>query len=259
MKKVLLTALIGLALTFGFAQTAVNFTATDCASTSHTLFTELDAGKVVVICWPMPCGACITGAKNCANAVQSFATSNPGQVKFYLVDDAGNTSCSTLSSWASTNSIVADAKFGNAGNTIKMTDYGTSGMPKLVVLGGPSHTVYYNVNGAGSVSAIQSAINNALSAMTGIAEANKNISAVSVFPNPATTNAKINYTLTTSVDVTIEVVNLLGEKVSFVSLGKQSVGKQEYEINLEALSAGSYFIKLNTGETSETVKVTVTR
>ena len=258
MKKSLLTSITCLCFAFAQAQTAVNFTATDCASTSHNLFAELDAGKVVVITWPMPCGACISAASTAENTVTNMANPN---VVFYLVDDVGNTTCATLNSWASTNSIAPTASFSNAGNIIKMTDYGTSGMPKTVVLGGGTcHGVFFNVNGNISASALTTAINNALApCSTGMTEQSNSPMGLSAFPNPAATSTIINYSLAISADVTIEVTNLLGETVRVVSLGKQSSGKQLYEMNLETLSVGSYFIKLNAGEMSETMKVTVTR
>ncbi len=253
MKKLILTTLAGLSLTFGFATNAVDFTATDCASNSHNLFTELNAGKVVVICWVMPCGACISSASTDANTVVGL--SNPNVV-FYLVDDAGNTSCSTLNSWASTNSITYNASFNNTGNLIKMTDYGSSGMPKTVVIG-PDHVVYYNVNGAVSQTALQNAINTALA--TGINEPKRMSMSLNVFPNPVSTTTKVTYTLKNSSDVTLKVMNALGQEVSTVSLGNQSAGKQEYQLNIENLSAGIYFVKLNAGEATETIKLTVTK
>src|ERR1043165_5686641 len=105
MKHFLFTALLLLfGLSLAVAQTtATNFTATDCNATSHTLFTELDAGKIVVLVWVMPCAACISDAKAAFDAVGSFASSNPGKVVFYLSDDIGDAGCSTLNSWASTN------------------------------------------------------------------------------------------------------------------------------------------------------------
>src|ERR1043166_358895 len=115
MKKIFTLLFSGASL-LSMAQTATNFTANDCASTNHMLFTELDAGKVIVICWVMPCGNCITSASTDETTVQSFASSNPGRVKFYIVDDSGNSSCSTLTSWESTNGITADATFSNSGN-----------------------------------------------------------------------------------------------------------------------------------------------
>jgi hypothetical protein len=52
-------------------------------------------------------------------------------------------------------------------------------------------------------------------------------------------------------------MNQLGQKVNSVSIGKQSAGKHEYQINPESLSNGVYFIRLTAGEAIETVKLTV--
>ena len=72
-------------LGFAYAQTnATDFTTDDCNGTSHTLFDELDDDKVIVIAWVMPCTPCATYAGYASNAVQSFATSHPGRVKYYL-------------------------------------------------------------------------------------------------------------------------------------------------------------------------------
>ena len=236
--------------------TASNFNCNDCAGLSHTLFNELDSGKVIVITWVMPCSACIAGASTAATTAHGYATSNPGIVKFYLMDDYGNTICHTLGSWASTNSITADAEFSDA--TINMADYGSTGMPKTVVLGGINHTVFYNQSGTPSTSALQAAINSALSSNTGIIENNNIKMGLSVFPNPALNNAKIKYTLTKLAEVSIEMMNVLGKKIKTVSLGTQSVGKQEYLIDLESISNGIYFARLNAGGTSEIIEFTVT-
>jgi hypothetical protein len=258
MKNKLLTAIALLTCMLGVSQTATDFTATDCGGTSHTLFNELNSGKVIVICWVMPCHACIAGASNSSKAVQSFASSNPDQVKFYLVDDKGNSTCKDVSDWASTNNITYNAVFGNAGNIIKMTDYGTAGMPKIVVIGKSGHTVHYNVNGSGTVTAIQTAIKNALN-VTSITEKEETISLASIFPNPAVTTTKVAYTLKQSSAVTLKVINELGQEVNQSYLGNQSAGRQEYQLNIESLKAGSYFIQLYADKAFETLKFTITR
>jgi hypothetical protein len=251
MKNLLLSAFSILALSSGFAQTATNFTVNDCSSVSHDLFAELNAGKVVVMTWVMPCGACIGPAATASNTVAGF--SNPNVV-FYLVDDYGNTSCGTLGSWATTNGITYNARFSNA--SISMADYGAAGMPKTVVIGGWNHTVFYNVNGANNVSTLQTAINNAIVA-TGIVEPKITAVQLSAFPNPAVSTSTITYNLSSSSDVNINVLNILGEKVKSVSLGKQSDGSHQYKIDLTSLSKGIYFIQLNAGTTRQTVKLVV--
>jgi hypothetical protein len=256
MKKLLLIASVGLSSIVGFSQTAVNFNCNDCAGNNHDLFTELAAGKVIVITWVMPCGACIGVASSVSNTVQGYASSNPGQVKFYLVDDYSNTNCSTLNSWASTNSISTDANFSNA--SISMTDYGSTGMQKTIVLGGPNHDVWDDEIGAVNVTSLQNAINAAITAV-GIATHDNSISGINLFPNPVKGNqATLGYSLTQNSDVTIDIYNTLGEKVKSMSIEKQTIGKHEAAIDLAAFTNGVYFIKLNTNTSSQTVRFVLT-
>jgi Leucine-rich repeat (LRR) protein len=162
MKKLLLILLalpmIGLAQT-----TATDFTTNDCDGITHNLFDSLDAGNVIVIAWVMPCGGCITPSLAAYDAAQTFAISHPGIVDFYLVDDYANTSCASLVNWGNSNSMPLNTAFSSS--AISMSDYGSAGMPKVVVLGGSSHSVYYNVNNNQiNLNGVQTAINNALAA-----------------------------------------------------------------------------------------------
>src|ERR1035437_6332779 len=248
MKKILLIILIGLVAQFGFAQTtATDFTVNDCAGNSHHLFSELDAGTVVVMTWVMPCSACIAVASTAATTAQGFTSSYPGRVKFYLVDDYANTPCNTLTSWASTNAISPNASFSDA--AISMADYGGTGnsMQKTVVLGGASHTVFYNVNGAVTTGPLQTAITDALTS-AGVTNYENVIQELTLFPSPALSNIKIIYSILKATNISIDLMNVLGEKVNKVPVGTQSPGKHEYQINIESLSKGVYFIKLSAGD-----------
>ena len=255
MKNNLLAVTLLFSTIASFSQTAVNFTVDDCNSTSMDLFTQLDAGKVVVMTWVMPCGACISVASNVNTVVAGYVSSNPGNVLYYLVDDYANTTCSTLDSWANTNSISADAVFSNS--KVKMSDYGSTGMQKTVVLGGIYHKVYYNVVGSINSASMQTAINSAL-AETGISERNNNNNIeLNIFPNPAINNARVVYKLNNSTYVNIDVFNIIGEKVKTVNTGKLAAGDQETQVNFETSESGVYFIRLNTGEGSGTSKFSV--
>ena len=109
-----------------------SFTANDCNSISYNLFAELDAGKVVVVAFVMPCSACIGPSLTAYNVATSFASSNPGRVKFFLSDDLANTSCSIVSGWATNNNITPDAVFSST--DFIETQYGAEAMPKVVDL-----------------------------------------------------------------------------------------------------------------------------
>jgi len=82
------------------AQTnASNWTATDCSGSTHTLFTELDNRKIVVMAWVMPCASCIDGAKAAYNAVQAFNATSAGSAVLYVIDDMGDNDCVSLNNW----------------------------------------------------------------------------------------------------------------------------------------------------------------
>jgi len=263
MKKLILSAsflLLNGIMAIG-QTTATDFTASDCSSGSHTLFTELNSGKVVVLVWVMPCSMCISDAKAAYDAVQSFATSNPGKVIYWLSDDAGNTSCSALSSWASTNAIgtTGSAYFGNTGNAIDEANYGGSGMPHVVVISGASHTIYYNQkNGSSDGAAITSAINSAITATTGVGNVANSVAVLSLFPNPAKDKISVNYGLDNSTAVNVEVYDVVGKSVKTISFGEQASGQHSFDLNFDTkLSNGVYFLKLNIGNASQTVKFTI--
>ncbi len=260
MKKTLLS--LSILLTSSIAiigQTATDFTVSDCAGTSHHLFAELEAGKVIVMVWVMPCGACIGPAKTAFNTSQTFQSSYPGRVLYYLVDDIGDYSCSGLSTWATNNTITPNAVFSNTGNVINMANYGTAGMPKVVVLGGNSHTIFDDEVDVFSSTTLTTAITNALATPSSV-EMNGNTNSnfqLDLFPNPVKGTAKLSYTLNQADEVIIEIYNILGSRVKTIFAEKQTVGKHETEINVESLINGVYFIQLKAGKYSQMLKFSI--
>ena len=259
MKKNLLLTLASLMAVFGFSQTAGNFTCNDCSGNNHDLFTELNSGKVIVIAWVMPCGACISGALAGYTQVQGFQSSNPGTVLFYLADDVANTSCSSLTSWANTNGMSgANAVFSNS--TVNMSPYGTAGMPKVVVLGGSNHAVFYNQNGSAiTQSGIQSAIAAAIAANTAGINVESNFSSMELYPNPSNSSSKLALKLVKATQVKSEVQNQLGQKVAEVLNSNLRQGDNTVKIDLTELANGTYFISCSDGEVSKKLKLIVLR
>ena len=262
MKNLLLSLLLFFSTTVSFSQTATNFTAPDCSNNSHTLFSELDNGKVVVLVWIMPCGACIGGAKAAYDQTQTFATSNPGKVIYYLSDDAGNTSCATLATWASTNSVGPDNMtiFGNATSKISEANYGGAGMPHVVVMGGTDHKIYFNkLNGASAdPTGIKNAITDAIAASTSTEDVFASFSELKVFPNPVKDKMTLSFTLTRPAELSIDMVNLLGARVKTWSPQKFSAGNGKMEWVLENNTAnGIYFLRLTADGVSRVIKIVV--
>lgn len=264
MKKLITLCLVSLMGFFASAQTtATDFTATDCGGTSHTLFSELDAGKVVVLVWVMPCGGCIADALTAQTEVQNALATNPGKVLYYLADDFGTTSCQTLNSWCSTNGITLPTVFKSS--AIKMSDYGDNGMPKIVVIGGSSHTVYYNAkapnissNGIkGGIDAALAAINTNTNTTTGIKENNSNIGEIVLYPNPSNNSTNLKISLTQTRKVVVEILNQLGQAVKQGYAGELTKGTHSITITTSDLASGNYFIKITDGVAVKKEKIMV--
>ena len=255
MKKVILFASFAFIFIQSFkAQTATNFNCNDCSGNNHDLFTELNSGKVVVIAFVMPCSSCIGPSLSAYNESQNYSASNPGQVLFYCADDFANTNCTTLTNWCNANSLGNAVKFSNA--AVVETPYGAGGMPKIIVIGGTSHTIFYNQNGVLDVAAFNTAINNALAAAAvGVKEYSVDNFKLSLFPNPVTDKKPlIAYQLKTSEEVSINIYNTIGELVKSEPKEKLTAGNHQQPVNLSALASGTYFIKLKAGDKTDFIK-----
>ncbi len=240
-----------------YSQTAVNFTCNDCAGVNHDLFTELDAGDVDVLCWVMPCSSCIPATLTTYNVVQSFALSYPGRVHIYIVDDYANTSCTSLSSWCNTNGFTNSTKFSNA--SIKISDYGTYGMPKIVVTGNYTHHVYYNANNNVNATTLSAAITTALQDFSvGIAEPlSAEPGAVKSFPNPVTNQVSLTFSLEKAGKVSVSVVNYLAQPALKTEKYEFNPGEQTITVNTSEFENGIYFVRLLTESGIKSTKFVV--
>ena len=259
MKKILLiNALFYFSVGVVFAQTtATDFTTDDCNGMSHQLFTDLDAGNVIVIGWVMPCGPCATYTLPAYSAVQSFATSHPGRVHFYLVDDFANTTCPTLINWGNTYNMPLNTTFSSS--DISMTDYGTNGMPKVVVLGGTGHTVYYNRNdNTINFTDVQTAIINALLPPLGIEQSINNKFEISSYPNPVNNVLNVSYTNIKSAIINFTIVDVLGKVVLSIEEDASYLkGEAIKSINVRALDNGNYFLRISSESVVESMPFVV--
>lgn len=224
------------------AQTATDFTTEDCNGVTHNLFEELDAGNVVVIAWVMPCGPCIAPTTTAyASILNNFSEEN---INFYVVDDYANTSCSSLSSWAQSNGMQDVTTFSDA--SISMSDYGTNGMPKIVILGGGSeHKVYFNENS--STVGFDAAMELALSE-SGMSISDFEAPLLNVYPNPAQDFVFVENLGTEH--VSIEIFDVKGQMIMQCSIPATT----NKRINVGELPEGVYYMKSKDGVQSKFIK-----
>lgn len=79
---------------------------------------------------------------------------------------------------------------------------------------------------------------------------------IKVYPNPATTAAGVEIDLIDRADVTINVVNTVGQTV-FTSSETMDAGLQTISLNTEEMSAGLYFVNVTVNGTTETLRLNV--
>ena len=240
-----------------FAQ-ATDFTTDDCNGITHNLFDSLDAGNVIVISWVMPCPPCATYTIPAYAAVQSFSTSHTGRVHFYLVDDYANTQCPTLVNWGNSNNMPLNTAFSDI--VISMSDYGSNGMPKVVVLGGSDHNIYYNENDNKiTFPGVQTAISDALSDPLAVNDHQSSKFELISFPSP-TQNGKLNisYRVDNIKNINFDIINVLGETVhSFHNLTPKTIGQDNVTFDISKLTKGTYFLRYSTLSHSEILRFVV--
>lgn len=93
---------------------------------------------------------------------------------------------------------------------------------------------------------------------TGITE-NELENSLNVYPNPATDNTTVSFSLTESDNVSVVLVNTLGQAVISENLGTMSTGNQSYLLNTESLSNGLYFVNVQVGKNVMTKKVAINK
>jgi hypothetical protein len=81
----------------------------------------------------------------------------------------------------------------------------------------------------------------------------------SLYPNPATTSAAINFTLTLPTAVSVNVYDITGRLVKNVLHENRTAGNQQVQINTEDLQNGIYFYTISGNGFSETKKFVIVK
>jgi len=239
-------------LTYG--QTATNFDCNDCSGQNYNLFSELDDGKVIVLCWVMPCGPCQGPALTSFNVVNSFAESHPNRVKLYLVDDYGDTNCGPLVNWVNDKGMSKSTVFSDA--TIDMSDYGAFGMPKIAVVGGTDHQIFFQAEFSVDGNLLHAAITDAL-LTSPIIELKSTENPFIIYPNPAVSEVTIEFALSQASEVQIHVVNLQGQRVLTQHIGEIKAGDQSINLNTTKLKPGNYTIYIKADNFNKSAKLEI--
>jgi hypothetical protein len=156
---------------------------------------------------------------------------------------------------ANTNGITNATYFSNA--AVDMADYGVAGMPKVIVLGGSSHTVFYNENNLDiNESGIGDAIDAALLVAT-VPEIETKNDQLNVYPNPSNDIITIELDALNDEDLSISLYDLFGNKISDIYHGNNSLNQNSLQFSTKNLNNGTYILQYKADQTTKFSKISV--
>jgi hypothetical protein len=80
---------------------------------------------------------------------------------------------------------------------------------------------------------------------------------LSIYPNPSSGKLTLNYALTKTSEVTVNVWDATGRSIYFQNLGNRAEGKNESELNLESVPDGIYLVRVKTISGDHVIKVMI--
>ena len=78
-----------------------------------------------------------------------------------------------------------------------------------------------------------------------------------IHPNPATTTVKLMLKLEKSSDITVSVVNLMGQRVNIINMGTLNAGNNPISLDVSNLPSGIYYCVVQVNGEKTTQKMIV--
>jgi hypothetical protein len=243
MKKQMVTLVMLFAAMSTYAQTAVDFTLTDCDTMSRHLYAILDQPKVVALDYEHECGMCTAGTANLSAVIKTFYNGDTNIIVMYL--DNGGNSCATTANWIATNNFVPGPSFEYSSD--QSSPYG-SGMPVIVIVAGSSHQIFLTANGAAAAdtASVHNAIRDALASITGIDDMDDSDNSFEVSPNPA--GDKIVVTISKKINSQNNILSIYDAMGRLIL--QQPLIREKNEIYIDNLSKGIYIARYSDGRIS---------
>jgi hypothetical protein len=258
LQKIALLSSFIFSLNSHFSQTALDFNTTDCNGNPVHLFSDLDAGKAVILIYYMPnCSPCPAHATAIQTMANQINVDYPGMVKAYAYPYQDVTDCVYSTSWVVDNNLPLFIPMNNGAASLNY--YGEFAMPTIVLLGGTNHDVlhlydqgFYDSDTTQMRGLILDLINPAQANTENI---DANVTSLEVFPNPSSDVLTVRLNLKEQSNVSFDLVDVTGRIVLHQKSVEMKMGQQE--ISVSEVPNGSYVLKMNINGVSSNQKVTV--
>src|SRR6218665_2150210 len=273
MKKIFTSLSLILAANFSFAQVgavAPDFTVTDINGTSHTLYSYLNAGKVVLLdvsaTW---CGPCwnFHNAHYLEDLYAEYGPSGSNEVVvlFYEGDAATNandlngTGSNTQGDW------VTGTPYPIMNETplqLNLNIYAPLGFPTINVICPSDKKIKWDLwdsqagNTAQSLQNMKDKIDEVIDECAMSASvSDASLIETSINPNPTKDNTTVNFSVAQNENVTIEIYSVSGAKLATTTF-QANTGSNAATLNLTGYQAGTYFVKVaSSNSTSKMIPV----
>lgn len=262
MKTILLknlSAAVFTLLTFlGNSQTtAMNFSGPDCSGNNVDLFSDLDAGKAVMLIFYMPnCGSCPPVASKMQTMANNINSTHPGLVKAYAFPYQNSTTCAYSAGWVTNNNLPLFQAMDSG--AAQVAYYGGFGMPTVVLLGGSNHDVLF-VTQDFNTSDTTTMRDLILTNFTAGLPEQTIVQNFSAYPNPASDLLNLSFEALQGAELFLQLTDLSGKTVLTFDKEKLNKGIIEKQIDLSGLPVGTYLLNLQMNETLITEKIHVVR
>lgn len=269
MKKLILSAfalftgmsfLNAQATSYPNGSTVANFTVTDTDGNSVDLYTITASGKYVLIDFFFDtCPPC--------------QSTQPIFNEFYdkYGCNAGDVFCVSINNGTDNNAEVVayEATYGGSfnhspavssegGSTAVKDAFGVSAYPTYCIVGPDNKMVANDIWPISDVATFEAAFPVTLNPMacSFASVVEEPVTNLNVFPNPANQNGTVVFNSTISTNATIDIYNLLGEKISSTTAAVVN-GANSVNFDFSELATGQYVARLNLESTILTVKFNI--
>lgn len=98
-----------------------------------------------------------------------------------------------------------------------------------------------------------------ISFSSAVNELNSNVYGLKNYPNPASNNTMISYSLKESANVEVSVFDVTGKQIISFAQGMQTVGNHNLKLDVSNLNSGMYFYTIAAGANKMTSKISVVK
>ncbi len=240
------------------AQTsAMGFSGVNCYGNPVDLFADLDAGKAVVLHFYMPsCASCPPSAQTIQTMANDIMETFPDMIKGYAFPFQNSTDCDYSISWVEDNDLSLYAPMDSGATQVAY--YGGFGMPTVVLLGGTDYRVMFST--LSFTSGDTSEMADSILALFGVTPTAINsigeLINLSVSPNPANAFIDVNFSVNTSGEINILLMDIAGNVISELKELAQP-GTYSRKIETNVLPEGIYIMRITAEGILSTAKFTV--